>query len=334
VPSNSVFSLKRAVAWLAFAVSATSATAQSPDAATSGQKPAATEMRDAQAHKMLILPASGTKANFNDGSVLFIGNATVLIRYGGFTILTDPNFLHKGDHVHLGYGLKSERLTHPAIEIDKLPVIDLIVLSHMHGDHFDQLVQQKLNRNIPIVTATEAAQELEKMGFKARHPLKPWESLSVKKGDATLRISSMPARHGPPVMSAALPDTMGSILDFVAPDGRVNYRMYISGDTLMHDEIEEIPKRHSDVDLALLHLGGTRILNAVMVTMDAAEGMQMMRIIAPRHAIPIHYNDYDVFKSPIEDFQRMIDEAGLQDRVTYLKHGESYGFRGKPRQDR
>lgn len=39
------------------------------------------------------------------GSIFFIGTATVLIRYAGFTILTDPNFLHAGDHAHLGHGL-------------------------------------------------------------------------------------------------------------------------------------------------------------------------------------------------------------------------------------
>jgi L-ascorbate metabolism protein UlaG (beta-lactamase superfamily) len=336
VLSNSVFSLKAAVALSAFALSLSvaSAAAQSPDSAASRQNPAAGQTRDKQANKMLTLPASTDRADFNTGSVMFVGNATVIIRYGGFTILTDPNFLHKGDHAHLGYGLKSERLTSPAIDIDKLPAIDLIVLSHMHGDHFDHLVQQKLNRNIPIVTTTEAARELEEMGFKARHPLKPWESLSVKKGDGTLRISSMPARHGPPVMSAALPDTMGSVLDFIAPDSRINYRIYISGDTLVHEDIEEIPKRYPDVDLALLHLGGTRILNAVLVTMDADQGVQMMKIIAPRRAIPIHYNDYDVFKSPIEDFQKLVEQADLQDRVTYLKHGEAYDFRSKPRQEK
>jgi hypothetical protein len=31
------------------------------------------------------------------GSIFFIGNATVLLRYAGFTILTDPNFLHRGE---------------------------------------------------------------------------------------------------------------------------------------------------------------------------------------------------------------------------------------------
>src|SRR4051812_49541959 len=83
------------------------------------------------------------------GSIFFVGNATVILRYAGFTILTDPNFLHKGDHVHLGYGLTSKRLTDPAIELDALPPIDLIVLSHLHGDHFDQIVEQRLDKDLP-----------------------------------------------------------------------------------------------------------------------------------------------------------------------------------------
>ena len=40
-----------------------------------------------------------------------------------------PQLLHEGEHVHLGYGLTSRRLTNPAIELKDLPPIDLIVLS-------------------------------------------------------------------------------------------------------------------------------------------------------------------------------------------------------------
>ena len=76
------------------------------------------------------------------GSITFVGAATVIIRYAGLTVLTDPNFLHSGDHVHLGYGLTSKRLTNPSIELKNLPPIDLIVLSHMHEDHFDRFVQR------------------------------------------------------------------------------------------------------------------------------------------------------------------------------------------------
>ena len=48
----------------------------------------------------LQLAADGAQAADADtGTVQFIGTATVIIRFQGFTILTDPNFLHKGDHV-------------------------------------------------------------------------------------------------------------------------------------------------------------------------------------------------------------------------------------------
>jgi len=45
-----------------------------------------------------------------------------------------------------------------------------------------------------------------------------------------------------------------------------------------------------------------------------------------KHAIYIHYNDYDVFKSPLSDFAREMKAAGLESRVTYLKHGDTYNF--------
>lgn len=283
------------------------------------------------AFRALKLPADAKPADAGDGSVQFIGTATVIIRYAGLTILTDPNFLHKGDHVHLGYGLKSQRLTDPAITIDKLPPIDLIVLSHFHGDHFDQLVQKELPKDIPIVTTPEAAEAVKETGFSAPQPLHTWDKLAVTKGSTTLGITAMPARHGPPGGAVALPETMGSMLEFADAGDEKGYRIYISGDTLVYEDIKEIPKRYPDIDLALLHLGGTRILGVVKVTMDGKDGVEMMQLIAPHHAIPIHYNDYDVFKSPLSDFEKEVKAAGLQDRVTYLKHGDVYRFNAPKR---
>jgi L-ascorbate metabolism protein UlaG (beta-lactamase superfamily) len=280
----------------------------------------------------LILPAATSPAAAaEDNSVRFIGTATVLIRYAGMTILTDPNFLHKGGRVPLGYGLTSERLTEPAINIEDLPPVDLVVLSHFHGDHFDQLVQDKLPRNIPIVTTPQSALALENLGFTQRRALRTWDTLTVSKGAATLRISAMPGRHGPPVLAGLLPAVMGSMLEFSRNGGATDYRIYITGDTLVIDDLHEIPKRYPDVDLALLHLGGTRILGVMKVTMDGEDGVRMMQLVAPQHAIPIHYNDYTVFKSPLSDFERAVKAAELQDKVSYLKHGETYRFTPRPR---
>lgn len=274
--------------------------------------------------KTLVLPTDGGRPNFETGEIFFIGTATVLLRYAGFTILTDPNFLHKGDHVHL-HGIPSARRTNPAIEMEELPQLDFVLLSHMHEDHFDRLVEQKLDKNLPIVTTPHAAEKLKKKGFNSTQPLDTWETLSVTKGDSILRISSMPGRHGPGILDVLLPPVMGSMLEFGQATGENLFRLYITGDTLVYDQLKEIPKRYPDIDLALLHLGGTKIFGVVL-TMDAKQGVQAIQIIEPQTAIPIHYNDYTVFKSPLEDFMKAVTAAGLEHKVRYLSHGETYKF--------
>ena len=273
----------------------------------------------------LRLPPPSAPADAN-GTVQFIGTATVLIRYQGFTILTDPNFLHKGDHVHLGYGITSERLTNPALNLDQLPPIDLVVLSHMHEDHFDKLVQEKLDKNVPIVTTKEAARALADIGFERTYGLGTWDRIDVEKGEARLRITAAPGRHGKVGMQALLPSVMGSVLDFGPNTATPSYRMYISGDTLIYDDLKTIPQHFPGVDLALLHLGGTRILGVFKVTMDGKDGVKLLQIIQPKKAIPIHYDDYDVFKSPLSDFAQEVKAAGLDQQVVYLAHGATYSF--------
>ncbi len=46
--------------------------------------------------KELVLPLNETseKPDFASGSLFFVGTATVVLRYAGFTIVRDPNFLH------------------------------------------------------------------------------------------------------------------------------------------------------------------------------------------------------------------------------------------------
>jgi L-ascorbate metabolism protein UlaG (beta-lactamase superfamily) len=274
--------------------------------------------------RILCSRTTQTSTDPGTGTVFFVGTATVLLRLGGYTILTDPNFLHQGDHVHLGYGLVSKRLTEPALDIDQLPLLDLVLLSHFHGDHFDRIAEQRLDRAVPIVTTPHAADKLARLGFRAPHALRPWESVEVvKAGAMPLRISAMPGKHGPSAVNWLLPPVMGSLLEF--GDARP-FRLFISGDTLIHEEFRKIPERVHGIHLALLHLGGTRILG-IYVTMDAKQGVEALRILDPDAAIPIHYNDYGVFKSPLEDFQRAVREAGFEDRVHYLRHGETFPFR-------
>jgi L-ascorbate metabolism protein UlaG (beta-lactamase superfamily) len=268
-------------------------------------------------HPPLVLTSPAAAHEPGRGSIFFVGTATVILRYGGFTILTDPNFLHKGDHVHLGYGLHSERLTEPALSLEQLPPVDFVLLSHMHGDHFDHVVSERLDKRIPILTTKHAAASLKGLGFERPIAFDTWDSIDVVRGDARLRVTAMPGKHAPGLLRLMIPPTMGSMLEFNG------LRIYITGDTLIHEHLKEIPRRFPDIDIALLHLGGTRIAG-VLLTMDAKQGVEAIRITNPRTAIPIHYNDYGVFKSPLDDFKTAVREAGLENRVHYLAHGETF----------
>lgn len=138
-----------------------------------------------------------------------------------------------------------------------------------------------------------------------------------------------------------VPPTNGWMLELgygspsMKTDFNCGYRIYISGDTLMVDDLKEIPKRYAgqNIDLMLVQLGGTTIPSpallpmALTVTMDGKQGVELMQLIRPDVTIPIHYDDYEVFASPLEDFQRQVEQAGLKEKVVYLERSDMFRFR-------
>lgn len=266
--------------------------------------------------------SSPAEVDLGRAQVQFIGNATVLLRYGGLTVLTDPNFVHAGDHVHLGYGLTATRRLDPAVELEALPPLDLVLLSHLHGDHFDQVAEARLDRDLPIVTTPHAARALARRGFRRTVSLAPWERVSVIKPPARVTITSTPGRHGPRPACWLLPPVMGSVVELGPAAAVTALRLWISGDTLVHEAMRELPARWPGIDVALLHLGGTRVLG-VLVTMDAAQGLEALRRVRPRRVIPIHTDDYDVFTSSLDDFLAAARAAGISERVVVLRRGET-----------
>ncbi|KAM0339881.1 hypothetical protein ACHAPQ_001439 [Fusarium lateritium] len=294
----------------------------------------------------------GSKGDEN-ANVYFIGTATTIIEWKGFRLLTDPNFLHAGDHVHLGPGVTAQRQTNPAVDLHALPSLDGILLSHYHEDHFDRLVEDSLNRDFLIVSTPHAHKCLTSKDepFTNVKALDFFDHLKLKSEDSEaeqhrpiIKVTGMPGKHVPPGPLAvandllgAVPPTNGWMLELGHQDGvdaeiQIGYRIYISGDTLLVDELKDIPKwlQEKRIDLMLIHLGGTTIPGPsaplIMVTMDAKQGIEMIKMMDPDVTIPIHYDDYDVFLSPRSDFEKAVKEAGMEDRVVILDRGDRYEF--------
>jgi hypothetical protein len=229
-------------------------------------------------------------------------------------------------------------------------------------DHFDRVVEDSLRRDLPIISTPHAKDHLANKGddsFTSVFDLDTFQHMTVDikqpSGSSpsstsskvpAFRVTAMPGKHVPPGilntvndLLGAVPPTNGWMLELgyrasAAPDSpfQSGYRIYISGDTLFVDELKEIPQRYAgqNIDLMLIHLGGTTIpgpnLPLLMVTMDAKQGVELMRLIQPDVTIPIHFDDYDVFLSNLDEFKKAVEEAGMTKKTVYLDRLDQYKF--------
>ena len=265
--------------------------------------------------------------NANGASLTFVGTATTVLRLGGFTLLTDPNFVRRGQRVHLGYGLSSKRRTDPALTPAELPVYDALVLSHLHGDHFDRVARRELPRQPPVVTTGRAARTLRKWGFAGATGLEHWDTWELVRDTERLRITAVPGQHGPAGVHRLLPPVIGTVLDLETHDSdngewRRERRVYVTGDTLDVPRLQEVADRFPDIDVMVTHLGGTRVLG-VLVTMDARQGADLVERVRPRTVVPVHYDDYGVFRSPLADFVAEMTRRGHAARLRTVGRGDT-----------
>ena len=264
-------------------------------------------------------------ANPNGASLTFVGTATTVLRLGAFTLLTDPNFVRRGQRVHLGYGLTSTRRTDPALTPVELPPYDALVLSHLHGDHFDRVARRELPRRPPVVTTARAARTLRKWGFAGATGLDHWETWETTRGDERLRITAAPGQHGPAGVHRLLPPVIGTVLDLESRHEdrwHRDLRVYVTGDTLDVPGLREVAERFPDVDVMVAHLGGTRVLG-LLVTMDGRQGTDLVERIRPRTVVPVHYDDYGVFRSPLADFVAEMGRRGHVARLRTVGRGDT-----------
>ena len=260
-----------------------------------------------------------------DATVTFVGNATTLLRLGAYTLLTDPAFSPAGTRAYLGYGAWTRRIKDPAMAYEDLPPLDLILLSHLHSDHFDRAARRAVPSDLPIVTTPQAQRRLRKRDFTATG-LPTWDAQEWHRDGETLRVTALPGRHGPGFVDRLLPDVMGSLIEWEV-SGERRLRLYITGDTLHRPFLGEIRERCGEIDAMLIHLGGTR-LAGLLLTMDGRQGADLTRLIRPKLTLPIHVDDYKVQKSPLSDFLTECRNRSL-DGVRPLARGETASLTGE-----
>ena len=249
-----------------------------------------------------------------------IGGPTVLIEVAGWRLLTDPTFDPPGRSYRFGWGTGSRKLAGPSVGAGELGPIDAVLLTHdHHDDNLDPAGRALLPSAGTVVTTSAGARRL---GGNAVG-LSDWQSHVLSgEGKGSIEIVATPCRHGPPGFQPIVGQVIGFALRW---EGQEHGLLWITGDTVLYDGVREVPRRLR-IGTALVHLGGVRfpVTGPLRYTLTAAEAIELLGLVQPRTAIPIHYEGWKHFREGRGAIEAALARAPdeVRSRVRWVPIGE------------
>ncbi|MBA3824520.1 MAG: MBL fold metallo-hydrolase [Ktedonobacterales bacterium] len=244
-----------------------------------------------------------------------IRNATMVWDYAGQRILTDPYFAPK-----FSLPSYSGRSPSPIVELPLTPAqilagVDLVLLSHLHSDHFDPEAQRLVPTTLPFYCQGVDARTLAEKGF--RHVLGVETTLSWPAGTLT-RIGG---HHG----QGSVETMMGTVSGYVlqAPGEPT---VYWAGDSVLCDEVRAAIA-HYQPDVIITHSGGALWADAAaqptLIIMDAAQTVEVSQAVPQATVVAIHLESVDHGTVTRAALRAAVAEAGVTDRVRVPEDGET-----------
>ncbi len=245
-----------------------------------------------------------TKRMRPDIKFTWVGGPTFLLNIGSFKLLSDPMF-SEGPVAFIMNGHPSTGEDNapilraapvPAVDLSKL---DLVLISHLHSDHFDSVAQRELHKDKALVAPTDQLDSPKLAAFKDRKPLGWWEEMVLEKGSEKLRITGLPARHShDQETNKELGIVNGYAFQYTS--GNFTYTIYWTGDTVWFDEMLKIKEQLGKVDLLVPHMGAVGKDGPWgLMTLGSEEASKVVEIIQPTVVIPIHHHTFSHYTEPI-----------------------------------
>jgi L-ascorbate metabolism protein UlaG (beta-lactamase superfamily) len=196
--------------------------------------------------------------------VTLVRNATLVLESSVGRILVDPMLRPAGTSPPIENTPNPRR--NPLVELpmaveDVLAGIDLCIVTHLHRDHFDDLIPL----DHPILTQPESADELRQRGHTdvaTKHPAIP-----MTRG-----------RHGTGDIGRAMGPVSGWVVDGV----------YIAGDTILCDEVRDARERYRP-RATIVNAGAARFLEGDPIVMTADDVAELDGTVAVVHLEAVNH---------------------------------------------
>jgi L-ascorbate metabolism protein UlaG (beta-lactamase superfamily) len=230
----------------------------------------------------------------------YLGHATVLIETpGGKRILLDP--WTKGNPA-----CPAEYKT-----VDSLGKLDVILFTHIHGDHIEDLEEiARANPDAKVIGMVEATDWLETQGLP--------NTIGMNKG-GTVKVGELSFTMTHADHSSSFVQADGKVIYGGEAAGFVivlenGFTVYASGDTALFGDMALIKQFHAP-ELAILCIGDH-------FTMGPREAAHAIRLLGVKHVLPIHYATFPILTgTPDALRQHSADIMGLQ--IHALKPGQT-----------
>jgi N-acyl-phosphatidylethanolamine-hydrolysing phospholipase D len=253
-------------------------------------------------------------------TVTWIGHSTLLLRFDGLTILTDPNWSERASPLSWA---GPKRLVPPGLAFEALPRVDVVVISHDHYDHLD------------LATVKRLAAEHDPL-FVVPLGLKAWFAergmTRVEERDWWERVEHRgvtfvctPAQHFAQRTPWDGNRRLWATWAVIGP----SRRFYFTGDTGYFDAFKEVGARLGPFDLAAVAIGAylpPAMMRWVHTTPE--EAVQVAEDVGARVMVGVHWGTFDLADEPLgEPPERMRAESARRgigpDRAWILRIGET-----------
>jgi len=195
-------------------------------------------------------------------------------------------------------------------ELRTFDKIDIMTISHGHGDHMADAVTLGKKFKPTVVCNFEIHLFLQRKGVGSTSPMNKGGSQEV----AGLKFTMVHAVHSSGIEDGGQIVYGGEPCGFVITleDGT---RIYHAGDTGVHGDMALIGELYAP-EVALLPIGD-------LFTMSPREAAVAARMLKPRYIVPCHYGTFPVLSGTPDQLREELAKQNVTAEVVALRPGEA-----------
>jgi L-ascorbate metabolism protein UlaG (beta-lactamase superfamily) len=247
--------------------------------------------------------------------IQLIRNATLRITHGNHAFITDPYLAPKHSQEPL-----IGKSRNPAVGLlfpseDVLANVEMVLVSHLHPDHFDSLAQEKLRKDIQIYCQPGDEKQIKEVGFSNV------EAIDKNVDWNGLRITRTPGQHGNENWFAQ----MGLVSGFIFR-AENEPTIYWTGDTIWCETVKQVILE-TKPDVIITHSSGASFEPGEPIIMDARQTIEVCRTAPQAIVIAIHMETFDFDTVSRKDLRALAEAEGIDSKQLLIPmDGETLVF--------